>query len=113
MWFKKPISLNKKFDLAISLEVAKHIESDFAEIFINNITSISDIIIFGAAFPNVRGTSHINCQFPEYWEKIFKEMNYNCYDIIRPFFGIIIKLNGGIFKIRFYLLSKGINLKIK
>lgn len=77
-------NLNKKFDICISLEVAEHIEEMFAEVFIENLINHSDIIVFSAAYPNVRGTKHVNLQWPSYWANIFKTFGYHPLDIIRP-----------------------------
>jgi len=43
--------INERFDLAISLEVAEHLNEDSAEGFIKSLTKLSDIIIFSAATP--------------------------------------------------------------
>ena len=45
------IQINKKYDLAISIEVAEHISKKNDLNFINNLTHASDIIIFSAAIP--------------------------------------------------------------
>lgn len=80
----KPLNLNKKFDLVISLEVAEHIEIDKAEIFIESLVKHSDIILFSAAIKNQGGQNHLNEQDPEYWSKIFKAFGFEFYDILRP-----------------------------
>ncbi len=79
----KPLKLKEKFDLAISLEVAEHLPEKSAEIFIDSLTGLSDIILFSAAIPYQRGTNHINEQFPEYWIDKFKKRNYLVIDCIR------------------------------
>jgi cyclopropane fatty-acyl-phospholipid synthase-like methyltransferase len=45
----KPLSLSKKYDLAITLEVAEHIKENKAECFLDNLTDASDVILFSAA----------------------------------------------------------------
>lgn len=77
---------NQRFDLAISLEVAEHLESASAKTFVNSITQLSDVIIFGAAYTAQGGTNHINEQPHTYWAKFFYENNYVVYDIFRPTF---------------------------
>lgn len=81
---EKPLFLSKKFDLAISLEVAEHIEENKSDIFIKSLTSLSDIIVFSAAFPNQGGQNHVNEQWPEYWSNKFNKYGYHMFDVIRP-----------------------------
>ena len=78
---KKPI--NKKFDLAISLEVAEHLKPEQANTFINYLTSFSDTILFSAAFTGQGGTDHFNERPHSYWAKIFKTNGYLPYDLFR------------------------------
>jgi len=66
-----PIKLPKKFDIAISLEVAEHIPEHCADEFVESITSASDIIIFSAAIPGQGGDDHINEQWQTYWAQKF------------------------------------------
>jgi SAM-dependent methyltransferase len=78
-----PFHLNKKYDLAISLEVAEHLDESSATTFVENLCRHSSVIIFGAAVPGQGGQNHLNEQWPEYWTNIFKSFGYNCYDILR------------------------------
>ncbi|MGB6269592.1 MAG: methyltransferase domain-containing protein, partial [Olleya sp.] len=48
---EKEIFLEKKYDLAVSLEVAEHLSESSADILIKNLTQSSDIILFSAASP--------------------------------------------------------------
>lgn len=74
----------KKYDLAMCLEVAEHLDKKRADSFIEDLTNLSDIVLFSAAIPGQEGTQHINEQFLQYWIDIFNRNNYKCYDIIRP-----------------------------
>ena len=74
----------KFFDLAISSEVAEHIEPKEADIYLDNLTSFSDVILFSAAIPHQGGTHHVNEQWPSYWIKKFKARNFIPVDCIRP-----------------------------
>lgn len=78
------IRLPKRYDLAISLEVAEHIDEKFASLFIENLTKASDVILFSAAIPGQRGSGHVNEQWPDYWIAKFEEYDYSPFDIIRP-----------------------------
>ena len=80
---EKEIKLKEKFDLAISLEVAEHLHNESADIFIENLTNASDIIVFSAAVPMQGGQNHINEQPLTYWVNLFDKYNYKFYDIIR------------------------------
>jgi len=79
----KPLELNKKFDLAISLEVAEHLSGYAANNVIDILTTHSDCVLFSAAIPGQGGQYHINEQWPEYWHQKFKERGYLAFDIIR------------------------------
>src|SRR6185295_2140887 len=65
---EEPFDLERKFDIALCLEVAEHISEHAAEQFIKTLTVHSDVIIFSAAIPEQGGQNHINEQWIEYWE---------------------------------------------
>ncbi len=73
---KFPISLNRRFDLAICLEVAEHLPSEYSRTLIGSLVEASDRIAFSAAIPGQSGTDHINLQYPEYWAELFAEHQY-------------------------------------
>lgn len=80
-----PLSCNgSRFDLAMSLEVAEHLKRDASHIFVQNITSLSDAVLFGAAFINQGGTDHINERDHSYWAQLFIERGFLPYDVFRP-----------------------------
>ena len=87
------INPDKKYDLAISLEVAEHIEEQYANVFIHNICSHSDIVLFSAAIPLMGGTHHVNEQWPSYWIKKFKDEGFEVMDCLRPLFWNNKKIN--------------------
>ena len=80
----KPVHLNKKYDLSISLEVAEHLPESSAETFITSLCEASDVVLFSAAVKGQGGVGHINEQFLSYWQKIFLKKGYFMLDIIRP-----------------------------
>ena len=81
---EKPFYIGKKFDLALSLEVAEHLSETSAEQFITCLTSLSDIIVFSAAIPGQIGNqNHINEQWPSYWFEKFANHGYTYADIFR------------------------------
>lgn len=83
---ENPISLDKKYDLAISLEVAEHLDETKASVMVDNLVQASDLIIFSAAIPYQGGQNHINEQWPAYWIKLFAQHDYTAHDILRPVF---------------------------
>lgn len=84
--FTKELNLGRKFDLAISLEVAEHLDSQYACHFIDMLTSHSKgIVLFSAATPGQGGVHHVNEQPHEYWHEKFHSKGYFCFDIVRPY----------------------------
>ena len=75
---------DKKYDLAMSCEVAEHIPEKKALMFVKNLCSFSDFILFSAAIPYQDGLNHINCQPLKYWVDLFYKQGYACFDFIRP-----------------------------
>lgn len=84
--FTKDVQLNKRYDLAISLEVAEHLPLESSKHFIHTITSYSDIVLFSAAIPGQGGTMHINEQYPSYWKNLFYECGFELCDVLRKKF---------------------------
>lgn len=80
---EQSIVLNKKYDLAISLEVAEHLHEESADVFIQNLTNSSDVILFSAAIPNQGGQNHVNEQWFDYWLLKFQKQGYEVLDIFR------------------------------
>ena len=79
------IDLGRKFDLAISLEVAEHIDKEYADRFIDNICRHSDTILFSAAHVGQGGDGHVNEQPIEYWIDKFSNRGYKLTDIREQF----------------------------
>lgn len=72
-----------KYDLAISLEVAEHLDEKYADQFIENLCKTSNLIMFSAAIPNQGGTGHVNEQWQSYWVAKFKKRGFLPFDLIR------------------------------
>lgn len=79
----KPFNLDKKFDLAICLEVAEHLPETAAAGFIQSLTQHSDVIMFSAALPGQGGQNHINEQWPSYWQEHFNNCGFEMIDFFR------------------------------
>ena len=81
---EKPLKLNKRFDLVLSLEVAEHLSESSAKTHVKNLVSMGDVIIFSAAIPFQGGQNHINEQWQSYWTTRFNDEGYEIIDVIRP-----------------------------
>lgn len=80
----RSIALDKKFDLAISLEVAEHLPAQRAHSFVGDLTSMAPAVLFGAAIPGQGGVSHVNEQWQSYWAQLFADRGFEVWDVIRP-----------------------------
>ncbi len=78
------LELDRKFDLAISIEAAEHFPEVNADDFVQNLVSLASVVVFSAAVPGQGGTGHVNEQWPSYWAKKFLKHNYLWVDCIRP-----------------------------
>jgi hypothetical protein len=82
--FNNKITIDKKYDLCISVEVAEHVKPNAADNFICSLCNSSDVIIFSAAIERQGGTGHINEQWQSYWIEKFGACNFQCFDLFRP-----------------------------
>lgn len=79
------LHLAETFDLVQSLEVAEHISSASADIFVDNLVRHSNgLILFSAAPPGQGGEFHVNEQPYDYWQSKFAHHGYQAIDCIRP-----------------------------
>jgi hypothetical protein len=78
-----PLDLGRKFDLAMSLEVAEHIDQQYAETFVQSLCGLSDVILFSAAIPGQGGTHHVNESWPTYWSGLFAGKGFVPVDCLR------------------------------
>jgi len=79
-----PLKLDRRFDLALSLEVAEHLPASAAQIFVQSLCDAADVVLFSAAIPGQGGRRHVNEQWPAYWAELFADFQYECYDFLRP-----------------------------
>ncbi|MEM9857633.1 MAG: methyltransferase domain-containing protein [Bacteroidota bacterium] len=78
------LRVDKKYDLAMTLEVAEHISLESADQFVANLVTLAPVILFSAAIPLQGGKHHVNEQWPDYWKEKFAKHNYVIIDCIRP-----------------------------
>lgn len=80
----KPLALDRKFDIAQSLEVGEHLPQGAADQLVNSLTQSADIVLFSAAVTGQGGEFHINEQPLSYWQDKFLKRGYRAYDCLRP-----------------------------
>lgn len=81
---RRPIRLDRRFDLAMCLEVAEHLPRRSARGLVESLVAAAPVVLFSAALPGQGGISHINEQWPFYWERLFAENGMRKYDVVRP-----------------------------
>jgi SAM-dependent methyltransferase len=77
------LRLERRFDLAVSLEVAEHLPAESANTLIESLIGLSDVVLFSAAVPFQGGTGHLNEQWASYWVKLFDQYGYVAIDCLR------------------------------
>ena len=81
---ENPLQVDRKFDLAITMEVAEHIHESSADQFVENLVNLAPVVLFSAAIPLQGGKHHVNERWPVYWKEKFAKHNYVILDCIRP-----------------------------
>lgn len=75
------------FDLAICVEVAEHLDAQYADGLVECLTSMAPLVLFSGAFPG-QGPygpgNHVNEQLIEYWIDKFRARGFTYRDDIRP-----------------------------
>ncbi len=79
-----PLRLDRKFDLAVSMEVAEHLPAEFAAQFVGELTKLAPAVLFSAAIPYQDGHHHVNERWPSYWAKLFGQFGFAPFDVVRP-----------------------------
>ncbi len=81
---RKPLHIPRRFDLALCLEVAEHLPAECATTLVESLVGLAPVVLFSAAIPGQGGTHHVNEQWPDYWERLFRDKRYTAIDCIRP-----------------------------
>ncbi len=79
----KPFEITRRYDLAVSVEVAEHLLPASSAGFVHSLTQLSDVVLFSAAVPGQGGVDHINEQWPEFWFELFDKEHYQVVDVLR------------------------------
>jgi len=69
-------TFTRKFDLALCLEVAEHLQPHRAQELVRNLCEYADRVLFSAAIPFQGGTGHVNEQFQSWWAELFKQNGF-------------------------------------
>jgi hypothetical protein len=77
------VDVGRTFELAMSLEVAEHLDSRYARQFVHSVCKLAPIVLFSAAIPKQGGEHHVNEQWPMYWRDLFAEEGYVTLDPFR------------------------------
>ena len=80
----KQQSLDRRFDLAQSLEVGEHLPTEASETLVASMTAHADRILFSAAVKGQGGEFHVNEQPLSFWQDLFAKQGYRAYDCVRP-----------------------------
>lgn len=78
-----PYFSDTRYDLALCLEVAEHIDNP--DNVVETLVNLSDVILWSAAIPGQGGEGHVNEQYPSYWQDKFNKYDYVFLDIVRPY----------------------------
>jgi SAM-dependent methyltransferase len=81
-----PFTAPHKVDLAMSLEVAEHLKPESAQSLVRSLSSVSDVVLFSAAFSGQGGVNHINERYHSYWGELFSSNGFAAFDMFRPKF---------------------------
>jgi Methyltransferase domain len=76
--------IERRFDLAQSLEVAEHLAPEAGPALVAQLCRLSDVVMFSAAQPGQGGEMHYNERKPSYWAEQFRVHGYEAFDCIRP-----------------------------
>lgn len=80
----RPLPLDERYDLAVSLEVGEHLEASQSRGFVDSLTRLAPVVLFSAAIPGQSGTHHVNLQWQDHWARLFDERGFAAVDYLRP-----------------------------
>lgn len=74
---RRPLCVNRRFDLVLCVEVAEHLPGRYAFQLVGSIVSLAaERIIFSAAGPEEPGDDHIWLRPMAYWERLFADRGF-------------------------------------
>jgi hypothetical protein len=75
--------MDRKFDLAVSLEVGEHLPPVSSDDFVASLVGLSDVVLFSAAIPRQRGSNHVNERWQSWWAERFGAHGFVPVDCVR------------------------------
>ena len=81
---EQALAVDRRYDLAMSLEVAEHLSPRRADGFVADLVRLAPHVLFSAAVPGQGGNNHLNEQWQSYWAERFAAHGYGPRDIVRP-----------------------------
>jgi SAM-dependent methyltransferase len=81
---REPLTFDRSYDLALSVEVAEHLPPETGPALVKQLTSVAPAVLFSAAVPGQTGPGHINERWQSYWAGLFASSSYFPVDEIRP-----------------------------
>jgi SAM-dependent methyltransferase len=82
--FDGPLPPCERFDLALCLEVAEHVEQEVALKLVDYLCASADVVLWSAAIPGQGGYGHINERYQGFWVDQFGTRGFEAFDLIRP-----------------------------
>ena len=79
-----PLSLERTFDLAVSLEVAEHLEPAAGAALVRSLVQLAPVVLFSAAVPGQLGEGHVNERWQGDWAADFAAHGFRPHDVVRP-----------------------------
>jgi SAM-dependent methyltransferase len=79
----REIEPERRFDLALCLEVAQFNPKDAAARIVANLTALAPVVLFSAGIPGQGGGGE-NQRWPPYWARHFEDHGFVCVDCVRP-----------------------------
>jgi len=73
---RQPYRSQKRYDLALCLEVAEHLPKDSAGVLVESLCQLAPYVLFSAAIPFQGGEDHQNEKWPSWWAKLFARFGF-------------------------------------
>lgn len=83
---KDPLTIKKKFDLALCLEVVGHLPKSSVESIVKTLAELSDVVLLSAPIPEQKGVGPgpFFLQWAPYYVGLFRDAGFVAIDAIRP-----------------------------
>ncbi len=78
-----PIKRKEKFDVAVCMEVAEHLDPNSATKLVRDLANLSNVVVWTAGMPYGQDPTHKNEQWQSYWAERFGKLGYYPSDYFR------------------------------